>query len=304
MRVFVTGATGFIGSYLVPQLIEAGHQVVGLCRSDAGAAALVRAGAEVCQGDVNDLDHLRTAAQAADGIIHLAFNHDFANMKQSSEHDRKVIETLGAVVSGSDRQLVITSGTGLVRSKGGGIALESDPHLTPAQFPRAATEEAADALIESGARVVVVRLPQVHDTHKQGRVSLHVDLARKKGWVAYVGKGTNRVPAVHVSDAAQLFRLAFERGEAGAHYHAVAEEGIPMREIAEAIGGSLKLPVNSVMQNEATEYFGTLAQLAALDLAASGEFTKQKLAWTPSGPGLLDDLRRMGQREEFTTLTP
>ena len=297
MRVFVTGATGFIGSSLVPQLIQAGHHVVGLCRSDAGAEALVRAWAEVSRGDVNDLDYLRTAAESADGIIHAAFNHDFSNMKQSSENDRKVIETLGELLKGSDRRLVVTSGTGLVRSKSGGIALETDPHLTSAEFPRAATEEAADALIDRGAHIVVVRLPQVHDTQKQGRISLHVDLARKKGWVAYAGDGANRLPAVHVSDAAQLFRLALERGEAGAHYHAVAEEGIPMREIAEAIGGSLKLPVKSVTPNASAEYFGALAQLATIDLAASGEFTRQKLAWTPGGPGLLTDLRNMGYGE-------
>jgi nucleoside-diphosphate-sugar epimerase len=294
MRVFVTGATGFIGSSLVPQLIDAGHQVVGLCRSDAGAEALVRAGAEVSRGDVNDLRHLRTAAELADGIIHAAFNHDFANMKETSENDRKVIETFGEVLKGSDRPLVVTSGTGLVRSKNGGIAFETDPHVTSAEFARAATEEAADALIDSGAHVMVVRLSQVHDIHKQGRISLHVDLAQRKGWVAYVGDGANRVPAVHVSDAAQLFRLAVEGGEAGARYHAVAEEGIAMREVAEAIGGSLRLPVRSITLGEATEYFGAMAQLATLDLAASGELTCQKLAWAFCGPGLLTDLSNMG----------
>ncbi|WP_158821276.1 SDR family oxidoreductase [Granulicella sp. S156] len=297
MRVFVTGAAGFMGSFLVPQLIQAGHHVVGLCRSDAGAEALVRAGAEVVRGDVNDLYHLRTAAQSSDGIIHTAFHHDFANIKQSSENDRKVIETLGAVVKGSDRPLVVTSGTGLVRSKSGGIALETDPHLTSDEFPRGATEEASDALIDSGAHVVVVRLPQVHDDQKQGRISLHVDLALKKGWVAYVADGANRVPAVHVSDAAQLFRLALERGEAGAHYHAVAEEGIAMREVAEAIGDGLRLPVKSIPPDAALEYFGAIAQLATIDLAASGAFTRQKLAWIPSGPGLLTDLRNMRHRE-------
>lgn len=297
MRVFVTGATGFIGSSLVPELIHAGHSVVGLCRSDAGAEALVRAGAEVSRGDVNDLDHLRTAAHSADAIIHTAFNHDFTNMKESSENDRKVIETLGEVVMGSDRRFIVTSGTGLVRSESGGIALETSSHLTSAQFPRAATEEAADALIDSGAHIVVVRLPQVHDVQKQGRISLHVELARKKGWVGYVGAGANRVPAVHLSDAAQLFRLALELGEAGAHYHAVTEEGIAMREVAEAIGDGLRLPVKSIPLDAATEYFGAIAQLATIDLAASGAFTRQKLAWTSSGPGLLTDLRNMPHRE-------
>jgi nucleoside-diphosphate-sugar epimerase len=300
MRVFVTGATGFIGSFLVPQLIQAGHHVVGLCRSDAGADALVLAGAEVSRGDVNDLDHLRTAAQSADGIIHAAFSHDLTKMKESSENDRKVIETLGEVVKGSDRPLLITSGTGLVHSKSGGIALETDPHFTSAQFARAATEEAADALINSGGYVIVVRFPQVHNTQKQGRITLHVELARKKGWIAYIGDGANRVPAVHVSDAVQLFRLALEKGEAGARYHAVAEEGIPMREVAEAIGIGLGLPVRSLMPDEATEYFGPLAQLAAADSAASGEFTQKKLAWTPAGPGLLADLSNLGNGENGT----
>ena len=301
MRVFVTGATGFIGSALVPQLIQAGHQVVGLCRSDAGAEALALAGAEVSRGDVNDLDHLRTAAKSADGIIHAAFNHDFTKMKESSENDRKVIETLGEVVKGSDRPLLITSGTGLVRSKSGGIALETDPHFTSDQFARAATEEASDALIDSGAHVIVVRFPQVHDTQKQGRISLHVELARKKGWVAYIGDGVNRVPAVHVSDAVHLVRLALEKGEAGTRYHAVAEEGIPMREVAEAIGSGLGLPVNSVTSDEAADYFGPLAQLAALDSAASGEYTQQKLAWTHAGPGLLADLRNVRDGENGTS---
>ena len=294
MRVFVTGAGGFVGSALVPRLIHAGHHVVGLCRSDASAEALVRAGGEVFRGDVNDPGRLRAAAESAEAIIHTAFHHDFANMKRSSENDRKVIETLGEVLKGSDRPLIVTSGTGLVRSQGGGIALESDPHFTSAEFPRAATEEAADALIQSGMHVIVVRLPQVHNTHRQGRLSLHVDLAREKGWVAYIGDGANRVPAVHVADASQLFRLALERGEAGARFHAVAEEGVPMREIAEAIGRSLRLPLKSIAPDEATGYFGAIAQLAALDLAASGELTRQTLTWVPADPGLLADLRDMG----------
>ena len=299
MRVFVTGATGFIGYSLVPQLVQAGHHVVGLCRSDAGAEALVRAGVEVSRGDVNDLDHLRTAAQSADVVIHAAFNHDFSKLKESSENDRKVIETLGDLLKRTGRRLVVTSGTGLVHSASGGIALETDPHFTSAQFARAATEEATDALIEDGANVVVVRLPQVHDTLKQGRISLHVELARKTGWVAYIGDGANRVPAVHVSDAAQLFRFALERGEAWARYHAVAEEGIAMREIAEAIGDRLGMPVKSITPGEASEYFGALAQLATLDLAASGELTRRKLAWTPSGPSLLADLSIRGNGGEF-----
>jgi len=291
MRVFLTGATGFIGTFLVPELIDAGHHVVGLSRSETGAEALARAGAEVFRGDVNDLDGLRIAAEAADGIIHAAFNHDFANAKQSSEDDRKVIETLGDVLAGSDRPLVITSGTGLARSATGAPALETDDHVTSAEFPRAASEEAADALIARGRHVMVMRLSQVHDTHRQGRITWHIQLARERGRVAYVGEGKNRLPAVHVSDAVRLFRLVLERGQAGARYHAVAEEGVAMRDIAEVIGAGLKMPVRSIMPQEVPDYFGLLAGLVTVDLAASGALTRQQLGWNPAGPDLLTDLR-------------
>jgi nucleoside-diphosphate-sugar epimerase len=293
MRVFVTGATGFIGSYLVPELISAGHQVLGLSRSDVGAEALARAGAEVFRGDVNDLDRLRTAAEKADGVIHAAFNHDFSNLKQHSEEDRKVIETLGEALTGSDRPLVIASGTGLARSKTGGPVVETDGHLTPAEHPRGATEDAADALIAKGGRIVVVRLPQVHDTRHQGRIAQHILLARQKGCVAYVGEGKNRLPAVHVSAAARLFRLALEKGQAGARYHAVAEEGVALRDIAEVIGAGLKMPVESISPEHAPDYFGMLANLAQIDLAASSALTRQQLGWNFTGPDLLTDLRNM-----------
>jgi nucleoside-diphosphate-sugar epimerase len=293
MRVFLTGATGFIGSFLVPELINAGHQVVGLSRSDAGAEALTRAGAEVFRGDVNDLDRLRIAAEAADGVIHAAFNHDFSNLKQHSEEDRKVIETLGEVLAGSDRPLVITSGTGLVRSKTGGPAAETDDHVTSAEFSRAASEEAADALIVKGGHVMVMRLAQVHDTRHQGRIAQHIQLARQKGRVAYIGKGENRLPAVHVSDAARLYRLAFEKGQAGARYHAVGEEDVAMRDIAEVIGAGLKIPVESITPEEASDYFGSMAGLATIDLAASSTLTRQQMGWSPTGPDLLTDLRNM-----------
>ena len=293
MRVFVTGATGFIGSYLVPELINAGHHVLGLSRSDAGAEALTCAGAEVFRGDVNDLDRLRTAAETADGVIHAAFNHDFSNLKQHSEEDRKVIETLGEVLTGSDRPLVIASGTGLAQSKTGGAVVETDGHLTSAEFPRGATEDAADALIAKGGRVMVMRQPQVHDTRRFGRVTAHIQLARQHGRVAYVGEGKNRLPAVHVSDAVQLYRLALEKGRAGARYHAVAEEGVALRDIAEVIGAGLKMPVESITPEEATKYFGSFANLAQIDLAASSALTRQRLGWNPTGPDLLTDLRNM-----------
>jgi nucleoside-diphosphate-sugar epimerase len=291
MQVFVTGATGFVGSFVVSELISAGHDVVGLTRSEAGVEALVRAGAKVFRGDVNDLDALREAAEAADGIIHTAFNHDPSDLKQHSENDRKVIAALGAALAGTGRPLIITSGTGLIQSKTGQPVTETDNHPTSAVIPRAASEEAAEALVGEGGNVMVMRLPQVHDTRRQGRIRWHIQIAKEQGRVAYVGEGRNRVPAVHVSDAARLFRLALERGEAGARYHAVAEEGVPLREIAEVIGAGLGLPVESITPEQAPDYFGWLAQLATLDLPASGALTRQQLDWVPTGPGLLTDLQ-------------
>ena len=293
MRVFLTGATGFIGSYLVPELVAAGHRVIGLSRSDAGAEALARAGAEVFRSDVNDLDRLRIAAETADGVVHAAFNHDFSNLTQHSEQDRRVIETLGEALAGSDRPLIVTSGTGLARSKTGGPAAETDDHPASAEVPRAATEEAADALIAKGGRVMVMRLSQVHDTRRQGRITQHILLARRKGRVAYIGERRNRLAAVHVSDAVRLYRLALEKGQAGARYHAVGEECVAMRDVAEAIGAGLKTLVESITPEAAPGYFGPLANLAALDLAASGALTRRELDWNPTGPDLLTDLRSM-----------
>jgi nucleoside-diphosphate-sugar epimerase len=292
MRVFVTGATGFVGSFIVAELVGAGHEVVGLSRSDAGAEALVRAGAQVVRGDVNDLERLHEAAGAADGVIHAAFNHDTADPKLHAENDRKVIATLGAALSGTDRPLIVTSGTGLVRSAPGRPAQETDAHATSAEFPRAASEEAADALIDQGRNVVMVmRLPHVHDTRRQGRIRWYIEVARERGRVAHVGEGLNRVPAAHVSEVARLYRCALEAGAPGARYHAVAEEGVALREIAEAIGAGTGLPVESITPEQAPGHFGPLAPLAALDLPASGELTRRQLDWVPAGPGLLADLR-------------
>ena len=258
--------------------------MVGLSRSDAGAEALARAGAEVCRGDVNDLQRLRSAAAAADGVIHAAFNHDFANLKQHSEDDRRVIETLGEALAGSDRPLIVTSGTGLARRTTGGPALETDDHLTSAEFPRAATEEAADALIAQGGCVMVMRLPQVHDTRRFGRITLHIQLARQHGRVAYVGDGGNRLAAVHVSDAARLYRLALEHGQPGARYNAVAEAGVALRDIAAAIGARLQLPVESITPSGRRRISACWQAIATLDLAASGVLTRQQLGWTLTGP--------------------
>jgi len=293
MRFFVTGATGFIGSALVPELINAGYQVLGLTRSEAGARSLAAAGAEVHRGSLEDLESLKSGAARSDGVIHLAFNHDFSNLRQNSEDDRKVIEKLGEVLAGSDRPLVISSGTGLARSKTGGPALETDDYVSSAEFPRAASEEAADGLIAKGGRVMVMRLPQVHNTSKQGRVTYHIRTARKQGRVAYVGEGKNRLPAVHVSDVVRLYRLALEKGQAGARYHAVGEEGVALRDIAEVIGAGLKMPVESITPEEAPKYFGWMAHLATIDLAASSALTRQQLGWNPTGPDLLTDLRNM-----------
>lgn len=294
MRVFVTGATGFIGTYLVPELIEAGHQVVGLSRSDKGGERLAKFGAEVFRGDVNDVARLRTAVEGVDGVIHAAFNHDFSNVKQHSEEDRKVITALGEALMGSDRPLVVSSGTGLVdRSGTDGPAVETDDHYASADFPRAATEEAADALIMRGGHVMVMRLSQVHDKNHQGRIALHIKLAQDKGFVAYAGKGENRLSAVHVTDAVRLYRLALEKGEAGAHYHAVGEEGVLMRDIAVTISVGLKLPVRSIEPAELADYFGPIAGLAAIDLAASSALTRRQLGWNVMGPDLLSDLNSM-----------
>ena len=293
MRVFLTGGTGFIGSFLVPELINAGHHVVALCRSDAGAEALTRAGAEVFRGDVKQLDRLRTAAESVEGVIHAAFKYDFSNLKQNSEDDRKVIGTLGEVLAGSDRPLLIASGTDLSRSKTGAPVVETDDHITSVEFSRAASEEAADVLIANGGRVIVMRLPQVHDTRMQGRVTYYIQTARQKGRVAYVGEGKNRWPAVHVSDVVRLFRLALEKGQAGARYNAVGEEGVAFRDIAEAVAARLKMPVESITPEEAPEYFGWLAHLATSDLPASSVLTRQQLGWLPTGPDLLTDLRNL-----------
>lgn len=287
MRIFVTGATGFIGSALVPELIGAGHQVLGLARSDAGAQSLIAAGAQVQRGDLEDLDSLRSGASAADAVIHLAFIHDFSNFKKNCEIDGKAIETLG----GSDRTLIVTSGLALVAA--GRLATEDDaPAPLSDRMPRV-SEHTAAALEKQGVRAMVIRLPQVHNTKKAGLVSYAIQVARQNSSSAYIGEGNNRWAAVHVLDAARLYRLALEKGRAGARYHAVAEEGVTARDIANAIGRGLKMPVVSVAPDRAAEHFGWLAAFAGLDLKASGTKTQQELGWNPSGPSLLTDLENM-----------
>ncbi len=293
MKIFVTGATGFIGSALVGELIAAGHQVLGLCRSPERAQALAAAGAEVHRGSIEDLDCLREAAERSDGVIHLAFNHDFSQFQSNCEADRRVITVLGTALAGSLRPFIVTSGTAMANTVPGQPAREDGAVISAAVFPRAASEEAAWSMAEAGANVSVVRLPQVHDTVKQGLINPAIAIAREKGVFAYIGEGSNRWPAAHVSDVVRLYRLAFERAQAGARYHAVAEEGISMRDIAHTVGRRLGLPLRSIAAQEAQEHFGWFARFATLDAPASSEQTRQQLAWQPVGPGLIADLERL-----------
>lgn len=292
MRVFLTGATGFIGSRIVPELIGAGHSVLGLTRSDAGAAALIAAGAEPHRGDLEALDSLRAGAADADAVIHTAFDHDFSNFVANCEKDRRVIEALGGVLKGSARPLIITSGTGMGGGAPGQLAIEaifdrSHPN------PRIASEDAGEALKAQGVDVRVVRLPQVHDPLKQGLISPLVEIARDKGVSAYVGDGLNRWPAAHVLDVARLYRLALEKDAPNARYNAVAEEGVTAREIAEVLGEGLDLPVVGLSPEDAAAHFGWMAMFVGLDMSASSAWTREQLGWRPEGPGLIADLRAM-----------
>jgi nucleoside-diphosphate-sugar epimerase len=298
MKVFVTGATGFIGSAVVQELIGVGHQVVGLARSDAGAKSLTAAGAEVHRGSLEDLESLRSgAAQADGGVIHLAFDHsafgqDFSEFAAVCEKDTRAIEALGAALIGSDRPLLITSGTGMGNAAPGQAATE-DHFDANHPNPRKGSEVAGASVAECGVNVSVVRLPQVHDTVKQGLITYAVQVAREKGVSAYIGEGRNRWPAAHVQDVAHLYRLALEKREAGSRYNAVAEEGIPMREIATVIGEGLKVPVVSLPPEKAQAHFGWLAMFAGFDMPASSAQTREKLGWNPTGPGLISDLKNM-----------
>jgi nucleoside-diphosphate-sugar epimerase len=292
MRVFVTGSTGFIGSTIVPELINAGHQVLGLTRSDAGAQALTAAGAEVHRGDLEDLESLRSGAAKSEGVIHCAFNHDFSKFVANCEMDRRAIETLGAALVGSDRPLIITSGTGMGNAVPGQPATEE--HFDPSHpNPRVASELAGASMSARGVNVSVVRLPQVHNRIKQGLVTYAIAVAREKGVSAYVGDGLNRWPAAHVRDVARLYRLALEKREAGARYNAVAEEGVPLRDIAEVIGRGLKVPVVALPAEQVAGHFGWLAAFIGWDLRASSAQTQARLGWHPTGPGLIADLEQM-----------
>ena len=289
MRVFITGATGFIGIPTAKELIAAGHKVLGMARSDEGEKSLAAIGADVHRGLLEDLESLRTGAAAADAVIHLGFVHDWSNFARSCEVDRRAIEALGSVLAGSDRLLIATAGTAGLAGPG---QVATEDHDVPPDFPFPRVSEQT-ALSMSGVRASVVRLPQVHNTMRQGLLTYAVAVAREKGVSAYVGEGRNRWAAAHISYVARLYRLALEKNEAGAKYHAVAEEGVLMRDIAEAIGRGLKVPTRSISAEEASAHFGWLATFAGLDLLASSENTRKTLGWNPTGPGLIADLERL-----------
>ncbi len=292
MRVFVTGAAGFIGSAVVPELISHGHKVIGLARSDANAAALGKMGAEVHRGSLEDLASLRAGAAKADGVIHLAFIHDFSKFAENGQIDKHAIEAMGEVLAGSNKPLIVTGGVLMLAP--GRVATEEDTPRSGPGVPRV-SEATALAFVDRGVRAMVVRLPQVHGGDgKAGLIEYSIALARQKGFAGYTGDGSNRIAAAHRLDVARLYRLALEKGVPGGRYHAVGEEGVPVREVAEVIARHLNVPARSVPQEEAGAYFGWLSMMAGADGAASSALTQQRLGWKPREIGLIADIGQPG----------
>jgi nucleoside-diphosphate-sugar epimerase len=288
----VTGATGFIGTELVKELIAAGHRVRGLTRSDAGVAQLKAAGAEVHRGDLQDLDGLRSGATGMDAVVNLAFNHDWSKFAQNAADEMRAIEALGSVLE-PGKLLVVTSGIGITSGTPGQLRKETDPPTDSPTIPRR-PEQAVRAVTAKGVHAGIVRLPQVHDTRKQGLVTMLIQIAREKGVSAYVSDGATRWAAGPLKDVARLYRLVVEKTGSGmATYHAVQEQGVPLRDIAETIGNGLKVPVVAIPAAKAGEHFGMFGHFATLDMPASSEWTRKTLDWQPSGPGLIEDLENM-----------
>ena len=291
MRVFVTGATGFIGRATVPELIKAGHKVTGLSRSEANAGVLAAMGADVHPGSLEDLDSLKRGAAAADGVIHLGFIHDFSKFMENGQIDKRAIEAMGGVLEGTDKPFIVTSGVALLTP--GRLSTEKDPAHSEG-VPRV-SEAAASAFTQRGVRAMAMRLPQVHGGEgKCGLLEFALNIAREKGVSAYIGDGGNRWAAAHRLDVARLYRLALENGVAGAAYHAVADEGVPMRDIAQVLGRQLNVPVVSITPQEAPAHFGWLAMFAMIDAPASSALTQQLLGWKPRETGLLADIGQPG----------
>ncbi|PBQ33216.1 3-beta hydroxysteroid dehydrogenase [Sphingobacteriaceae bacterium] len=290
MKVFVTGATGFVGSAVVKELLSAGHEVLSLARSEESAKALLEMGAKVHRGSLDDLESLRKGAASADGVIHTGFNHNFSRFKESCEEDRDIIAALGSALIGSERPLIVTSGTGVLPVLGR-VAIEEDS-VAASVNPRKASEEASDALAEKGVRVSIMRLPpSVHGKGDHGFVPMLINIAREKGVSVYKGEGGNLWPSVHRFDAACLYRLALEKSPAaGTRIHAVAEEGIAFRTIATAIAKGLNIPVASKSPEDAATHFGGFAHFAAMDCAASGKHTQEFFNWHPIQTRLIEDV--------------
>lgn len=292
MRVFLTGATGFVGSAIMTELLGSGHQVLGLTRSEAGAERLRNAGADAHLGDITDINSLRRGAEQCEGVIHTAFDHDFSRFAENCQKDARVIETLGETLKGSERPLVITSATPMGMTAPDQPARE-DQFNPASPNPRVASELASERMLQAGVNVTVVRLSQIHDTVKQGLVSDVVALARRTRVSAYVGEGLNHWSAAHVSDAARLYRLALDKARPGARYHATAENALPFSQIAQAVGRGLGLPVVSLSSEEAAEQLGHLTGFVGKEMSASSEITQRDLDWSPIGPGLIADIEAM-----------